>query len=349
MYHSLLPARSAAGSALALRTESFRRFLAASEGRHVEWAWKQGLLREYSAWAVALGAADTWQRAMSASSVPPAEVTTGPLLLWSMGPRFHAGFTPPSSSAAAVAGLRRRWRRVLRRRRRRWWRRQLRILVARSVQRPAADRADAQLARQAVDRRVQHVAVDGGGHVEHRHELPPVADVGDDRGEGRDGRAGRDVAEQAELTDDRPRAEHGDLDAVAVADRDLTVGDDRELPGRRAALDQDLAGGQQDGGQQRADPGQLEPAAAGEQGELGDVRDAGGSTPVHADRSSDPAPEPVVLDGVASITPGGDGRPHESTGDLARGIGQGRRTNADWLAVPSSVPSCDHRWAMPCP
>ena len=40
MYRSLLPARSATGSALALRTESFRRFLAASEGRHVEWAWK---------------------------------------------------------------------------------------------------------------------------------------------------------------------------------------------------------------------------------------------------------------------------------------------------------------------
>ena len=43
------------GSALALRTESFRRFLAASEGRHVQWAWEHGLLREYSAWAVALG------------------------------------------------------------------------------------------------------------------------------------------------------------------------------------------------------------------------------------------------------------------------------------------------------
>jgi uncharacterized membrane protein YgcG len=98
MYHTLLPARSAAGSALALRTESFRRFLAASEGRHVEWAWTHGLLREYSAWAVALGAADTWQRAMEATSVPPTEVSTGPLLLWSMAPAFHSGFTPPSSS-----------------------------------------------------------------------------------------------------------------------------------------------------------------------------------------------------------------------------------------------------------
>jgi uncharacterized membrane protein YgcG len=98
MYHTLLPARSAAGSALALRTESFRRFLEASEARHVEWAWKHGLLREYSAWAVALGTAETWQRAMAATSVPPAEMSTGPLLLWTMAPSFHSGFTPPSSS-----------------------------------------------------------------------------------------------------------------------------------------------------------------------------------------------------------------------------------------------------------
>ena len=53
--HGSLPSRTATGSALALRSESFRRFLAASEGKHVEWAWQQGLVREYSAWAVALG------------------------------------------------------------------------------------------------------------------------------------------------------------------------------------------------------------------------------------------------------------------------------------------------------
>jgi uncharacterized membrane protein YgcG len=104
VYHNLLPARSATGSALALRTESFRRFLAASEGRHVEWAWKRGLLREYSAWAVALGTADTWQRAMAATSIPPTELTTGPLLLWSMGPSFTSGFTPPSSSGGGGGG-----------------------------------------------------------------------------------------------------------------------------------------------------------------------------------------------------------------------------------------------------
>jgi uncharacterized membrane protein len=105
MYRSLLPARSATGSALAIRTESFRRFLAASEGRHVEWAWKQGLLREYSAWAVALGAASTWERAMEASSVPPVEMSTGPLLFYSMGPSFTSFHTAPSTSGGSGGGF----------------------------------------------------------------------------------------------------------------------------------------------------------------------------------------------------------------------------------------------------
>ncbi len=71
------PARSAAGSAVALRTLSFVRFLNHSEGRHVEAAWEQGRLREYSAWAVALGASDAWARAVAASGVTPAVDVTG--------------------------------------------------------------------------------------------------------------------------------------------------------------------------------------------------------------------------------------------------------------------------------
>lgn len=99
-YATLLPARSATGSAVALRTESFRRFLAASEGRHVEWAWKHGMLREYSAWAVALGAADTWERALEGSSVPPAEYVGGPLLVYAMAGSFSSSHTAPSSSGS---------------------------------------------------------------------------------------------------------------------------------------------------------------------------------------------------------------------------------------------------------
>ena len=104
LYRSLLPARSAPGSALALRAESFRRFLKASEGRHVEWAWKQGRLRQYSAWAVALGAADAWQQAMEGSSVPPSELSTGPLLVYSTGQSWSTTYTPPSSSDSSGAG-----------------------------------------------------------------------------------------------------------------------------------------------------------------------------------------------------------------------------------------------------
>jgi Predicted membrane protein (DUF2207) len=101
VYSVLLPARSATGSALALRAESFRRFLAASEGKHVDWAWKQGLLREYSAWAVALGAADAWGRALATSNVPAPEMNlASPIWLYSMGPSFESTRSAPSTSGS---------------------------------------------------------------------------------------------------------------------------------------------------------------------------------------------------------------------------------------------------------
>lgn len=99
VYRALLPVRSAQGSALALRAESFRRFLDASEGRHVEWAWSQGLLRECSAWAVALGEADAWSRALARANVPePARVAAGPILIERMGPAVRTARTAPSRS-----------------------------------------------------------------------------------------------------------------------------------------------------------------------------------------------------------------------------------------------------------
>jgi uncharacterized membrane protein YgcG len=99
-YRVLLPARSAPGSALALRTESFRRFLHASEGHHVEWAWSQGLLREYSAWAVALGEADAWSRALERANVPaPAVAAAAPLILYGRGASLRQSRTAPSSGS----------------------------------------------------------------------------------------------------------------------------------------------------------------------------------------------------------------------------------------------------------
>jgi uncharacterized membrane protein YgcG len=104
-YRVLRPARSATGSAIALRSESFRKFLEASEGQHVEWAWKQGLLREYSAWAVALGAAAAWERALAASQVPPSAVgMAAPLIVHDMGPSITSTRTAPSQSGSGGGG-----------------------------------------------------------------------------------------------------------------------------------------------------------------------------------------------------------------------------------------------------
>jgi uncharacterized membrane protein YgcG len=105
-YSGLLPSRSAVGSALALRSESFRRFLEASEGSHVDWAWQRGLLREYSAWAVALGAADAWGRAVAASAVSPPEVrmNTMPLFMSTQSSAWQQSFTAPHQSSSSGGG-----------------------------------------------------------------------------------------------------------------------------------------------------------------------------------------------------------------------------------------------------
>lgn len=104
-YRPMFASRTATGSALALRSESFRRFLVASEGRHVDWAWQQGLLREYSAWAVALGAAEAWSEAVKSSNIPEPEVSLGgPLLLYSASSAFSSSHTAPSSSGSGGGG-----------------------------------------------------------------------------------------------------------------------------------------------------------------------------------------------------------------------------------------------------
>ena len=105
-YRPMFASRTATGSALALRSESFRRFLAASEGKHVDWAWQQGLVREYSAWAVALGAAEAWSKAVKASNIPDPQTVAlgGPLLLYSASSAFSSSRTAPSSSGGGVGG-----------------------------------------------------------------------------------------------------------------------------------------------------------------------------------------------------------------------------------------------------
>ena len=58
--------RTVVGSSLYLQTASFGRFLEQSEGRHVEEAYRLGVLREYSAWAVVLGHSRAWKKAVRA-------------------------------------------------------------------------------------------------------------------------------------------------------------------------------------------------------------------------------------------------------------------------------------------
>ena len=86
-----LRVRTAAGSAAWLRVESFRRFLAGSEAYHAEEAAKRGVLREYTAWAVAVGEIDRWSSAVRASTVIPPEAGTGYVwmapVLWSSAER----------------------------------------------------------------------------------------------------------------------------------------------------------------------------------------------------------------------------------------------------------------------
>jgi hypothetical protein len=100
-----LHVRTAAGSAVWLRVESFRRFLAGSEAYHAEEAAKRGVLREYTAWALALGEIDRWSRAVSASTIPPDVAGVhyaylGPILMAST----LSTATAPSSSGSGVGG-----------------------------------------------------------------------------------------------------------------------------------------------------------------------------------------------------------------------------------------------------
>lgn len=95
--------RTAAGSAAYLKTESFRRFLAASEARHVEEAWKRGVIREYTAWAVALGEADAWRRA-ARSVVDPTVSAAVTSASFGTHRYFSTAHTQPSSSGSGSSG-----------------------------------------------------------------------------------------------------------------------------------------------------------------------------------------------------------------------------------------------------
>lgn len=102
-----LRVRTARGSALWLRTESFRRFVAASEARHADWAAEHGILREYTAWAVALGEVDRWSKAVGASGVARAADPTAVVLAAAapgLARAASSAATAPSSSGGGGGG-----------------------------------------------------------------------------------------------------------------------------------------------------------------------------------------------------------------------------------------------------
>jgi hypothetical protein len=101
-----LRVRTSAGSALWLRTESFRRFLAASEAHHAEEAAKRGYLRQYTAWAVAVGELDRWSRAVAASTAAGQDPAGAryPVLVPTLLSDSSRSSTEPSSSSSGSSG-----------------------------------------------------------------------------------------------------------------------------------------------------------------------------------------------------------------------------------------------------
>jgi hypothetical protein len=100
-----LKVRTPRGAALYLRVESFRRFLAQSEAYHAEQAAARGVLREYTAWAVAVGELDRWSRAVnSATNIPDRSA----LSYVYFAPLIYSGTssasTAPSSSGGGGGG-----------------------------------------------------------------------------------------------------------------------------------------------------------------------------------------------------------------------------------------------------
>ncbi len=96
-----LHVRTAAGSALWLRIESFRRFLHESEGYHADEAAKRGVLREYTAWALAVGEIDRWSNAVKASTVPP---DTAGMQYASMAPLLLSTTSSTSTAPSSSGG-----------------------------------------------------------------------------------------------------------------------------------------------------------------------------------------------------------------------------------------------------
>ncbi len=104
--------RTPEGSARYLQVESFRRFIAGSEAKHAEAAARMGLLRQYTAWAVALGELSHWSKAVeTAAAVPGSAVNTSGInslayvaMASSLSSSVSKATVAPSSSSGGGGG-----------------------------------------------------------------------------------------------------------------------------------------------------------------------------------------------------------------------------------------------------
>ena len=100
--------RSPQGSGLWVRVESFRRFLHDSEGPQAEEAAKRGVLRQYTAWAIALDEVHHWSKAVEAAGAQIQGVDQAGLGYVWLAPALvsstHAASVAPHTSGAGGIG-----------------------------------------------------------------------------------------------------------------------------------------------------------------------------------------------------------------------------------------------------
>ena len=101
IYSRELFVRTPKGTALYLRIESFRKFLAAAETKHVQKAAEFGMLREYTAWAVALDEAGPWTKAMENAGLDPKLTNSG---YYSAATSFASSASSAGSDSSSSSG-----------------------------------------------------------------------------------------------------------------------------------------------------------------------------------------------------------------------------------------------------
>lgn len=100
--------RTPAGSGLWILIESFRRFIHNSDAQHVDEAAKRGELRDYTAWAVALGEVDRWSKAVKEAQAAGTHIAPQALYFANAAPSLNrataSAATAPSKSGGSSGG-----------------------------------------------------------------------------------------------------------------------------------------------------------------------------------------------------------------------------------------------------